>query len=306
MQGHIVISVLVESSDATGIWSAAARFVRVSRMAAVDHDVDLVVNCFERTYRKVLAPGFFGAIQDDTDGAFSVRTALVNNVNDRRDAERRARVLIDRHEIDRVVFVADLIAGALDVCGLRAVDLGPAPFFTDFGLVAATLEGPDWFAMWDADVRLESACDWVSPAIELLDRRPEVMSATPNWRGEHFEPWYDEIDGNHAIGLGFSDQIFLGRRREFAMPIYWHRCIARRRYPMARVAPTFESRIDSYMRHNGRVRAISLVATYEHRVEMGTSWPQRSTGARLMDARDHLLIASLRRLGSRSPHLRSI
>src|ERR1700733_5243935 len=49
--------------------------------------VDLCVNCYERTYREVLKPGFFPALVAEHRHAFARRTAIINNVNDREDAQ---------------------------------------------------------------------------------------------------------------------------------------------------------------------------------------------------------------------------
>ena len=73
-------------------------------------DVDLVVNCFERTYRDVLAPGTFARIERDNETRFALRTALINNVDDQRDALARAERLIAAGEIDRAVLVKDRIS----------------------------------------------------------------------------------------------------------------------------------------------------------------------------------------------------
>ena len=61
--------------------------------------VDLVVNCWERSYREVLAPGFFAGIAEQNRFPFAGRVALVNNVDDVADARRRAQRLVDAGEL---------------------------------------------------------------------------------------------------------------------------------------------------------------------------------------------------------------
>ena len=64
-------------------------------------------------YRDVLAPGFFGRIEAQNARRFAARTALVNNVEDRADAEARgARARRGRARSTGVVFVADHLAAA--------------------------------------------------------------------------------------------------------------------------------------------------------------------------------------------------
>jgi hypothetical protein len=268
--------------------------------------VDLVVNCFERSYRKVLAPGFFGRVAADNDRAFACRTAVVNNVEDPDDARALGQARIDAGELDRLVFVADHRDAALRRCGLTTADLEPIPYFTDFALVAATLDGPDWMLMWDADVRLRSPVDWVTPAIALMERDPSIMSANPNWPVDNLRDFMLREDGPFAIGQGFSDQAFVARRSDLARPIYRQRCVALKRYPLSHVGAIFEARVDAYMRHAGRLRATYRDAVYYQEVEMGTSWPSRTLRERALQARDHAVIDVLRRVPWRPAHLRQL
>ncbi|HWH93275.1 MAG TPA: hypothetical protein VNT03_05390 [Baekduia sp.] len=269
-------------------------------------DVDLVVNCFERSYRKVLAPGFFGAIAADNARAFAQRTVVINNVEDRADAAALAQARVDAGELDRYVFVADRLDAALQRTGLTRAELEPIPYFTDFALVAATLDGPDWMLMWDADLRLREPADWVTPAIELMERDARIMVANPNWPVDNLDDFTLEVDGDFAIGQGFTDQAFLARRSDLARPIYRQRCVALRRYPLSYVGAIFEARVDAHMRHAGRLRATYRPAVYEHEVEMGTSWPSLSFRERALQARDHTIIRVLRALPWRPAHLRQL
>jgi hypothetical protein len=265
--------------------------------------VDLVVNCFERTYRDVLAPGTFDRIASDNGRRFASRTALVNNVDDRADAQARADRLIASGEISRVVFVADQLQAALARTGLTPEELRPAAWHLDWALVAVTLDGPDWVLHWDADVRLREAADWVGPSLELMAADPRVLVANPNWEDPTLERFTSESAGRFALGHGFSDQVFLGRRAELGAPIYAQRCVARWRYPFP---DSFEARMDAHLRHAGRLRATYRDVVYEHPVTMGTSWPHRSLGERLVAARNHLTVRTLSALPWRPSHLRQL
>jgi hypothetical protein len=268
--------------------------------------VDLVVNCFERSYRQVLAAGFFGRIEADNARPFAQRTVVINNVEDRADAEALARARVAAGEIDRYAFVADELDRALGITGLTREALQPIPYFTDFALVAATLDGPDWMLVWDADVRLREPADWVTPAIALMERDPRIMVANPNWEVDNLADFTLEVDGPFAIGQGFTDQAFLARRSELGAPIYTQRCVALRRYPLSYVGAIFEARVDAHMRHAGRLRATHRDVTYVHAVEMGTSWPSLSLRERALQARDHGVITLLRALPWRPAHLRQL
>jgi hypothetical protein len=263
-------------------------------------DVDLCVNCYERTYREVLAPGFFATLVADHAHRFARRTALVNNVIDRADVERLVAERKAAGELDACFFVADRIQEALRRTGVAAAEIARAPYFTDWGLVLVTLPGPDWLVHCDPEVRLQAPCDWVAPAIALMDADARVMVANPRWYAP--TPRHDtlarstlERSGRFALGLGFSDQLFLCRRSELARPIYGQRCVATRRYPMANVSRSFEARVDAWMRHHGLLRANFLDAVYVHPDEIGGAYPARSPIEKLRALVNQTLIAAAMR-----------
>lgn len=269
-------------------------------------DVDLVVNCFERTYRAVLGGESLSEIAAENRFAFASRTALINNVEDRADAERLAQAAVARGAIDRFVFVADRLDEALSRTGIAPADLGPVPYFTDWALVAVTLEGPDWMLHWDADARLEQPADWITPAIELMERDPRILVANPNWEFPNLHEFTFETVGDFALGHGFSDQVFLGRRSELGRPIYASRSLSLLRYPVAHLAHIFEARVDAHLRAAGRLRATHRGARYIHGVEMGTSWPAQSLRERALAARNRAVIKGLRRMPWRPRRLRQL
>jgi hypothetical protein len=258
-------------------------------------DVDLVVNCFERTYREVLDGDLLNTIADANRFAFASRTVLINNVDDRADAQRRAQAAIDRGAIDRFAFVADHLDGALEATGLTRADLRRVPHYTDAPLVAVTLEGAPWLAYWDADIHLREPVDWITPSIELMDRDPRVLAANPNWVDPTLDREAVGQAGDFTLSQGFSDQLFLARRADLARPIYGQRCLALYRYPLSHVADVFEARVDAHMRHAGFLRATYRPATYVHPAAgAGASYPAHSPAERVRGAWHKGVVAVLR------------
>jgi hypothetical protein len=271
-------------------------------------EVALVVNCFERTYRDVLAPGTFARVAAEACFGFTHRTALVNNVDDRADAERRGRALIDAGEIDELVFVADRLGAALARTGLTQADLGKVPYFTDWALVAVTLPGPDWMVHCDADLRMARRADWITPSIALMQSDPRVLCANPLWPGDSWQAEMVERKGDFVLGHGFSDQVFLGRRSELGAPIYGERTLASRRFPVAHLGHIFEARLDAYQRRHGRLRATYMPALWTHRSEMGVSYPRRSLRETAGYARNRAITRAIQLIprGLRPPSLRTM
>ncbi|MEM7167204.1 MAG: hypothetical protein AAF581_17210 [Planctomycetota bacterium] len=227
--------------------------------------VDLVVNCFERNYRNVLRPGFFPDVARQCDFDFARRVALINNVDHPREVLELGQTLQELGDIDEVVLVADRLTDALETTGLTREELGRVPHYTDCALVAATLPGSPWLIYWDPDVTIAQPCDWITPAIALLDADPRLLAASPNWTTpELLQAESREPSGEFQIGPGFSDQLFLARRADLARPIYGHRCVASWRYPMSHIAMIFEARVDAFMRRTGKLRAVHRECRYTH------------------------------------------
>jgi len=235
--------------------------------------VDFVVNCYERTYRGLLQPERLEGLIGQHRFRFTSRTVLINNVDDRKDAQRVAKGAIEAGLIDRAFFVGDNLASALAATGLKPRHLRRLPHFTDCCLVAVTIAGPEMLVYWDADAMLEEPRDWISPCLALMAERTDIAVANPeSWHGLA-EREALSIEGRFAIGYGFSDVAFLARRSELARPIYRYLAPASWRHPLAHVEAMFEQRVDSYMRRTGRLRATWLDAIYLHEGDAGINYP---------------------------------
>ena len=257
--------------------------------------VDLVVNTYERTYRRVLVPGFFSEIQDQCRFSFAGRVALINNVDDEPDARARAEALVAQGELTGFELVRERLPAALEQTGLTDADLGATRHYVDSLLVAVTLPGAPWLVHWDADIRLAEPADWITPSIDLMERDARVLCANPDNLHHPAELAQPERIAGFALTLGFSDQLFLARRADFGRAIYGERCVAALRNPLAHLGWIFEMRVDAYMRHHGLLRANELRSRYIHPPETaGASYPASDLRARLRRVRNMAVLAYLR------------
>lgn len=244
--------------------------------------VDFIVNCYERTYREVLAPAFMASLAKQQSFDFAEVTVLINNVDDMAAAKQAAQQLVDAGEITRFAVVADHLTDALRATGLRPQHIRRLPHFSDCCLVAVTLDGPDWIVYWDADARLSEPADWITPTLAYMQQNPRVAIGNPNtWQPGLTEREALTIERPFAIGYGFSDIAFLARRSELAAPIYRKVAPAAWRFPLAHIEPVFEQRVDAWMRRSGRLRATYLDATFEHVAPFGSNYPDGHLRGRL-------------------------
>lgn len=242
--------------------------------------IDLVVNCYERTYRDVLRPGFMSNVVKSQCRDFDCVTVLINNVDDPPAAAALASAVKD--EVDRYAFVHDLLPGALEKCGLSRRHLRRLTHFTDCCLVAVTMPGPAWVVYWDAGAVLREPGDWITPTVDLMTRNPQIAVGNPNnWHIGLAERESLYVQGDFAIGYGFSDVAFVGRRKDFSRHIYRRLAPASWRYPLAHIEPVFEQRIDAWMRCTGRQRATYLPLVVDHPEAAGANYPAASPVDRL-------------------------
>ena len=255
--------------------------------------VGLVVNSYERTYRDVLRPGYFGDLVASNLRPMDEVVALINNVQDPDDARDRAEALIRGGEISSFAFVGDHMQAALKQARLPSRMLRRRPYLLDYGLVMPHVTSTEWLLGWDAETRLIVPTNWIDPSIELMESDSRVFHASLNWRpaeaGEAgLESERVETSGDFALNWGFSDQLFLLRRMDLARPIYRSFAPA----AIVRHAPhpyTFEYRVECHQRAARRFRATLEDVYYDT-----NQIPGGVIGRTGQSARDRLQLRTLR------------
>jgi hypothetical protein len=235
-------------------------------------DVDYVINVFERSYREVLKPGSLRARSAEHCYPFRRIVVLVNNVDDREHVSAMLEALLASGEITEAHFVCDWLDHALSVTNLSRDEIRSSIHYTDCSLVAVVLAGSPYLLYSDADVHLTEPADWISPSLELMHTDHRVAVANPEWTPSTLHQETRERSGDFALGYGFSDQLYLLRRDEFARPIYKHSALVSWRYPLCHRAPVFEQRVDAYMRCFRRLRATSTRVAYRHTGDEGAGY----------------------------------
>jgi hypothetical protein len=229
--------------------------------------VDFIINVFERTYRDVLRPGGVNERASYHLYPFAKRVIVVNNVNDRQEVEGLLAVLVESGEVTEFYFVTLRLEESLQKAGLTLADIKKTMNYTGWALVAVCLTGSPYMVHCDADVFLDTPVDWITPSLELMHRDGRIAVANPNWANSSVDVESRETDGNFGIGYGFSDQIFLISRIEFARNVYKCWSPYSWRYPLSQYSAIFEQRVDAYMRSRRRMRATYKLATYVHPAE---------------------------------------
>jgi hypothetical protein len=268
-------------------------------------EVDLVINVFERTYREVLRPGQVLARAQQHSYPFARRVILINNVDDPDELQSRLDPLLSSGEITEVHFVEERLDEALRKTGLTRGELEPVLHYSDCSLVALTLPGSPFVAYVDAEVHLAEEHDWITPALQMMQEDKRVAVANPDWTPSTLEAETREMHGQFALGYGFSDQLYLVKREEFAAAIYGYWCPMSWRYPLSHFAAVFEQRVDSYMRTHGRLRATYMGVRLEHRSDEGAGYRKTRGMLKWKSRAMHIILKSVQLLPGSSPRYHS-
>lgn len=244
-------------------------------------DVDFVINVFERTYREVLRSGCIRERTTQHRFAFRRIVVLINNVDDRDAALAMAEQLRAGGEITDIHFVADRLEDALQAAGLTRADIAQTLHYTDCSLVAVFLQGSPYLLYCDTDVWLTEPQDWITPSLALMQQDARVAVTNPEWIPSTLQRELRERSDDFALGYGFSDQLYLLRREEFALPIYRCSTPISWRYPLSYQSPVFEQRVDAYMRVHHRLRGTYMGVQYRHEGAEGACYRRMTTAERL-------------------------
>jgi len=277
-----------------------------ARNSAGPPQVDIVVNTFERTYRRTLSPAYWTQLIDQHRFPFARRVALINNVANPAAARSLAEALVQAGKCDSYHEVMAELPAALQRTRMQPSEMARLPHYTDCCLVAVCLPGSEYLLYWDADAMLEQPFNWIAPSVALLRENSDIAVCNPSWAFPQRDLPMTEarrLVGPFALGFGFSDTAFLCRRSEFAAPIYKYSAPASWRYPLAETEKVFEQRVDSYMRRKRRLRATFLPATYIHDAQAGIGRAHPSLRVRLIRTLRMHLLAAFGRVFS-SPALR--
>ncbi len=236
--------------------------------------VDFCVTCYQATADRVLSPGFIEQLASRHCFPFARRVVIINNVADPSFVVSQAEARRRDGEVDAYYLVDEHLPAAFAATGLDTTALGRVSRYSTWALVAVALDGNPWILHWDVDCELVEPVDWVTPSLERLTQDSRLIVANPAWSTDEAVAESSEHDASFALGFGFSDQVFLARRRDFARPIYRERHVESLRYPLAHIARTFECRVDAYMRTHDRLRATYLGSQYRHVGETGRAYPE--------------------------------
>ena len=234
-------------------------------MTFTPDDVTLSTKCWERDYRTVLEPATIAALFDPF-GPAARRQVVLNRIDDRAGAERRAQSLVDTGVIDAFGWAEDAWPALCARLDIPLTWFGPAWPFAAPELAELALATTPVLAHIAGDVRLDAGAPWLPRALPLLDGAAIVAPISPS-RIELTRSTPDAHDPSWVRDHEISDQCFVAPvasllAREVVRATHWTGW----RYPKPGGALTFEARVGAWLRTTDRARAVDVGRSYVHPV----------------------------------------
>jgi hypothetical protein len=228
--------------------------------------VCFATTCWEKDWREILlSPDYLRVQQIERHCyPFHERLLIINNVQHLDAVRHAAEFHLAEKTLTRVI-VADEVAPEVLASFQLTKDDFPSPWVYYNALAPLT-------ALWatrsshllyvTGDVRLTKPVRWIYKALRALSGPIKVANLT--WNDNYKEvrrEAYRRSWNFYVAKEGFSDQMFLVRKEDFAQPIYKEIREDSRHYPRG---PVFEARAFSAMKTRGWERVTYRWGSYLH------------------------------------------
>jgi hypothetical protein len=197
---------------------------------------------------------------------FEERCLAINNVVSEHEVILHAEQLVNAGVLTRYYLVKDHEAAALEFFGLSKEEFGAGYVYSISELVSIYLSGTTYLLHFSGDSMPErNAGIWLHRSLDLMEASNHVKVANLCWNHRYEEAKKDSCNesDDFFFGMGFSDQNYLVRTRDFRSQIYGHWHPLSQRFPPYG-GELFEKRVDSWMRCNNFVRATWKHVSYLH------------------------------------------
>lgn len=236
--------------------------------------------CYERDWRSVANEQYLRSVIDNCRHTFDHRVLYLNNFTDYGPVTRAAEQLVAAKVIDEYCVVDEHAASALEAFDLTRSSFGAGYYYSIAELVGIHRCTTDYLVHFSGDSQMEAgAPSWIGEAIQVMERRPDVLVANPVWNGHHRRAQREALaeDADWYYSYGFSDQCYLVHSKAMRGAKFDETHLDSERYPVYG-SDLFEKRVDAYMRNHKLQRITSKHASYVHKnhVKIGPAqWLKR-------------------------------
>jgi hypothetical protein len=253
--------------------------------------------CYEGDWEIVVTERYLRPVIENCRHSFDHTVLYLNNFTDYGPVTQAAEQLVAAEVIDEYCVVEEHATSALEAFDLTRESFGAGYYYSIAELVGIHRCTTDYLLHFSGDSRMEAgAPSWVDSAIDVMERRPDVLVANPIWGRHHRQARREALaeDTDWYYSYGFSDQCYLVQTRRMQNKgTYNESHPDAERYPIYG-GELFEKRVDAYMRNHQLHRITSKHASYDHKNHTkvgGAQWLKRQ----LAQKKRHLAQATRRR-----------
>lgn len=209
---------------------------------------------------------------------FEKKILLINNVNDLSAALKAADRLVKIGVITEYINVQEHAKEALDHFELSKQSLGLGYYYSIAELVSLYLSKTKYLLHFSGDSRIanESPKNWLETGIKVLESNPRIKVVNLGWDKSGSKEREEKVSETPEYwnSIGFSDQMYLVRTKDFREKIYNFHHPYSDRYPQYG-GELFEKRVDSWLRVHDFYRATLKNGRYIHRNFTNKLWKKK-------------------------------
>lgn len=222
---------------------------------------------YEKDWKYILKGDYLDKMIERCNYNFSKKTLFINNVKDKIKVKKYAEKKLKNGIIDSFYFVDEYSEQVLKHFDIDKDSFKGGYYYSISELVSIFLCETKYLLHFSSDSYIEnSKVNWIDKAINLFEKRNDIIIANPTWNFQYNEAMNESISevSNFYLSYGFSDQCYLIKTDIFKKNIYNERNSNSERYP-SYGGELFEKRVDSYMRNNNLYRITSKEISYIHK-----------------------------------------
>ena len=227
--------------------------------------VTFATSVYEKDWRNVLQTGRIEEMISACNYQFDAKLLVVNNIEPEPELLNVCQKLQLTGVLDIVLFSNTCCTQILNYFEISNQNLHPGYNYLIQNLTALYFCPSEYLLWFTCDSIIENNHDWILSSIDAMNNDDKFVVANPNWNTDHRAVQKESSSRTDSffIGYGFSDQCCLLPVNQYRQPIYHFDHPDSERYPLY-AGFSFERRIDSWMRSQGKLRLTHAKAVYNH------------------------------------------
>lgn len=231
-------------------------------------NVTFETKCYENDWKYILKTSYLEKLFFNNKYDFAFKQLIINNVKNREEVEKYAKIKVKNKIIDAYYFTEDTENEVLDFFKINKQSFNGGFYYSISELTGIYKCSTKYLLHFSSDAfpyKNTNLKEWIDSFIKNNNENNNYIISTLIWNNKINEVIKESANHipNFYIAQGFSDQCYLIEVNEFKKDIYNENNYFSNRYPKYG-GELFEKRVDAYMRNHDKIRLISDKYAYVH------------------------------------------